>query len=111
MPSEGFVYKPNDTRLYVSNFDVFGAPFEYNQIEIWPNQSFVASQCALWFCVQSFNTTMLNSHQTQTVVQFFPTVVNSNMWVGDGANVNNNITFTDLPPTMMPRPHANFAVG
>lgn len=106
MLSEGFVYKPNDTRLYVSNFDVFGAPSEYNQIEKWPNQSTVASECALWF-----NTTMLNSHQIQTVVQSFLTVVNSNMWVGDGANVNNNITFTDLPPTMMPRLYTNFAVG
>ncbi len=111
MQGNGFVYKPNDTRLYVSNFDVFGAPCGYKQINIWPNQSTVASECALWFCVQSFNTTISKSHQTQTVVQSFPTVVNSSMWIGDGANINNNITFMDLPSTMMPRPHANFAVN
>jgi len=53
---------------------------------------------------------MLNSHQIQTVLQSFLTVVNSSMWIGDGANVNNNITFTNLPPTMMPKPYTNFAV-
>ena len=52
LQSKGSFYKSEDPlRLYISNFDVSGAPFEANSFALWPNTSTVPSECALWMCV------------------------------------------------------------
>ncbi|KAK3117661.1 hypothetical protein LTR53_000790 [Teratosphaeriaceae sp. CCFEE 6253] len=51
--------------LYLANFDLFGAPFEtYSR----PNMTFTHTECALWFCVETYNTTVTENRQVQQVV-------------------------------------------
>ena len=112
VPGKGATYKSSDTsRLYVANFDIFGAPPSVQTAKqsllAWPNESTVASECALWFCVQTFNTTVAESNQQQKVIESFSTMVNSNL---DSASGASNVTFAELPPSMHSRVPANYNV-
>ena len=112
IPGKGATYNSSDTsRLYVANFDIFGAPASVQTAEqlvaAWPNESTVASECALWFCVQTLNTTVAKSNQQQKVIETFSTMVNSHLDGGSGAS---NVTFAELPPSMQSRAPANYNV-
>ena len=87
MPGKGSIYNSSDpSRLYVANLDIFGVN--------WTNAKRVASECALWFCVQTFNTTVTGSNQQQNVIESFSTIVSS--------KVGSATTFAELPPSMLP---------
>ena len=87
MPGKGAIYNSSDpSRLYVANLDIFGVPET--------NANTVASECALWFCVQTFNTTVTGSNQQQNVLESFSTIVSREE---GGAT-----TFAELPPSMLP---------
>ena len=106
---KGATYDLSDTsRLYVANFDIFGSPVSVQTAGQWPNESTVASECALWFCVQTFNTTVIESNQQQKVIESFSTMVNSQP---DSANGVSNVTFAELPPSMQSRAPANYNIG
>lgn len=108
MQSPGAIYKPNNSRLYVSNFEVVGGTVTSSGTGSapWPNSSTVASECALWMCVQAFETNMLNSNQTQIVVEEFPSIDDSNMT----DITDTGYTFLDIPSTMNPRSNAKYIV-
>ena len=95
------------SRLYLTKFDVFGAPFQANPRTLWPNASTISFECALWMCVQLLNTTMSSTHQTQFSVEEF-----ANMSIShenpDGSDSNR--TFMPLPPSMRPRTQASYNV-
>ena len=114
MQGPGAVYRANDSsRIYMSNFDVFGAPYtafapSASDPNSWPNKSTVSSECALWMCVQAINVTSLRSQQIQASVEEFSSVVNSGL---EAYDVFVNYTFLPLPASMMPRAGADYNVS
>ena len=88
-----------DYTSHVTQFDIIGSTANF---AAWPNSSIIASECALWMCVQAFETSMINTHQIETVGQEFSQVaaaINPN---------DSNLYFLDIPSTMNPRPGAGF---
>ena len=113
MPGKGATYNSSDTsRLYVANFDIFGAPASVQTarqlLVAWPNETTVASECALWFCVQTFNTTVVESNQQQKVIGSFSTVADSPL-IG-GNDDTRSVTFAELPPSIRSGATANYSV-
>lgn len=109
MQSPGAIYKKNDNRrLYISNFEVVGSTATTLSAS-WSNSSTVASECALWMCVQAFETNMLNSNQTQIVTEEFPSIDDSHAWNFTDV-MDNGYTFLDIPSTMNPRSNAKYKV-
>ena len=105
LQSNGSAYKREDpSRLYISNFDVFGAPSGSNLFEVWSNASTICSECALWMCVQALNTTTSSTRQTQLSIQDFALVDQHRP-----SDVNH--TFMPLPPSMNPRAKAAYNVS
>ena len=112
MQSPGAIYQQKGSNLYISNFEVVGGLANSSGLESvpWPNSSTVASECALWMCVQAFEMSMVNADQTQVVMQEFSQIKNANTVLVDGG-LFDNITFQDIPSTMNPRPDGNYTVG
>lgn len=86
----------NLNRVYAANFDVVGAPYKTYAGEGLP-PNLVSSECALWMCVQTYNTSMQLGKQVQTVASTF------------SAHNNYNYIFRPLPADMNPPP-VNFSV-
>ena len=119
LQSEGFHYPANDNNtLYLSNWEAIGAPAYSTSLSYERNTTTAASECALWMCVQSFDTRQTNANQSQTVTRSFSQVDPStnpisNSYTGDydtGADDYTHISFLDLPPDMNPPPSLNFSV-
>ena len=112
IPGHGTVYNTSDEhRIWLANFDVFGTPY-YTQtegyLESLPNENAIASECALWMCVQAFKTNTINTNQIQTIVQTFSQVINSS---DPGMfNLTDYYVFSTLPAEMNPRPQASYTV-
>ena len=108
MQSKGSFYDSQDpSRRYISNFDIFGAPFGTTTEVLWSNISTISSECALWMCVQALNTTTSSTRQTQLSIQDFASVINSTQF-DDGSSGSDNIAFMPLPPSMSPRAQATY---
>ena len=76
MPSTGAIYNTsNSSVLYIANFDLVGATGE-SIPSTWTNSNTVAAECAMWFCVQSYDINVTHTQQTQ-LVQNLSQVVNS----------------------------------
>ena len=91
-------------RLYIANFDMFGAPFG-SYSEEWDNKSTISSECALWMCVQTFNVSTSSTQQVQKVVSSYSDV-NS-----DPSNATKSgFIFTNLPSYLHGTVHTNFTV-
>ena len=95
-PSTGSFYNRKRTDiLYVANFEVVGAP--NNSIVTWLPQidenNTVAAECALWMCIQAYQTEQVDAAQTQTVVGEYYTVDNSSA----SNDYVSNITFVNVP--------------
>ena len=118
MQSPGAIYRQNDSSLYISNFEVVGDVANSSgwASVSWPNSSTVASECALWMCVQAFEMSMVNANQTQAVqavMQEFSQFQNKTAvdMIDDGTPLYEPYTFQDIPGTMNPRPEGNYTVG
>ena len=111
MPGLGATYKANDSSIiYISNFDVFGAPYNAYAPTIsspneWPNASTVSSECALWMCIQVMNVTTIKSQQLQNSPVQLSKVVNSSLYPYDDSV---NLTFFSPP---QPGTGSNYTVG
>ena len=96
--TRGSYYDPSRTdMMFIANFEAVGAPNA--SLSSWhsaDNASTVASECALWMCVQSYATKQVNANQTQTVLKEYSTVDNSSTL----GNYVANITFVDIPSDM-----------
>lgn len=57
-----------DDRLYVANLDLFGAPYLSYSVE---DPVISATECALWMCVNVYNTTVSSTYQQQDVAATF----------------------------------------
>jgi hypothetical protein len=116
-PSLGAVFRAKDAHsIYIANFDVFGAPV--NDTLHLPNglsPNVVSSECALWMCVQAYETLMIDSTLKQRAVQNFSRLVNASQHLDyDAAGVPTlnpyNLSFEDIPATMNPRPNTTYTV-
>lgn len=104
------VYRADSTDvLYIANFEVVGAPNNSLEWTPWQNKMTVASECALWMCIQAYETKQVNGNQSQVVIQEFPTVHNSSL--GIGSVLSNNVTFEDLPTAMNAKPNTKYMVS
>ena len=111
--TNGWVYhRSNSTQTYLTNFDVFGAPFEVRRKD-WLEKDMVAWECALWMCVQAFEVTTSSSSHTQIPIQNFSTIANMTHDIFtdasfDKINTFENLTFEPLPPSMNPAPQSQY---
>ena len=114
--SGGFHYRANDSQtLYLSNWEAVGAPANTTSASDWQNwqnasTTTVASECALWMCVQSFDTRQTNGKQSQTVTRSFSQIHPWTARTNDENYYNYNVSFLDLPPEMNPPLSHNFSV-
>ncbi|KAL8847544.1 MAG: hypothetical protein Q9221_007403 [Calogaya cf. arnoldii] len=115
LPSLGSRWQSNDTsKAYVANFEMVGyQPSSKNDgwytigTDILASTPLIATKCALWFCVRSYQHRMLAGNKLQKVRGRFSEVLPM-----EGTTVDTmNQTFLPLPPTMNPRPGANFTVS
>lgn len=107
-PSKGSYYntKRSDI-LYVANFEAVGAP-NGSISETWTpadKSNTVASECALWMCVQSYQTQQVDAAQTQTVLGEYYTVDNSST-----NDIISNITFVNVPSDLNTMSSSVYAV-
>ena len=69
LPSSGAIYNSSDPhRIYIANFDVFGAPWNHTSHPVWDNSSTVSSECALWMCAKAFEAQTSNTFQSSEAV-------------------------------------------
>ena len=114
MPGPGAVYKANDSSIiYISNFDVFGAPYDsYLPPDVplneWPKGPTVSSECALWMCIQVMNVTTARSQQLQNSPIQLSKVVNSTLSPYDTFV---SLTFLSPPGQYAPENGPNYTVG
>ena len=118
MQSPGAIYQQNDSNLHISNFEVVGGLANSSGASSvpWPNSSTVASECALWMCVQAFEMSMVNDNQTQAVMQEFFQIQNKTAAMDSdtpyyGMPYYETFTCQDIPRRMNPRPEGNYTVG
>ena len=79
IPSDGAFYNSSDpSRLYIVNFDLFGAPasqvYQDRIFEPWANESTIATECALWFCIQTIDTSITNTQQKDSVIGVYSSI-------------------------------------
>lgn len=96
-PSTGFVFDPSRTdMMFLVNFEAVGSPNDTDPT--WKpanNASTVAVECALWMCIQSYETKQIDAKQTQTVLKEYSIVDNSSLILPES-----NITFVNIPSDM-----------
>ena len=104
-PSPDFHYDSTQAdKLYVSNFELVGMPAGTQlDDDRWQNKSDSAYECALWACVQAFDTSQVNGNQKQVVRGTWDKVDNSSIMEFYG-----NISFVDLPADMNVPSDINF---
>ena len=59
--------------FYLTNFETLGASYGcYSEcIESQKHPAYTAHECALWFCVNTYNTTIANGKQTQNIMSSY----------------------------------------
>jgi hypothetical protein len=55
-------------RMYIANFDMIGAPYVDNPDSYYTAMAVEASECALWMCIQTYNTSVHSTKQQDEVV-------------------------------------------
>jgi hypothetical protein len=91
---QGGHFNKSGSRLYLANFDLVGVP--YYSLEVG-GLNVSSTECALWMCVQTYNTSVVSTVQQQTVAATHDNItaaISSNYYSARG-----NITFptTGLP--------------
>lgn len=80
-------YNGNPTdRLFIAKFEAFGAPYYPNSLAAllggtysWSNSTTIASECALWMCVQTYNASQVDGNQTESITSEFSYFVDFNV--------------------------------
>ena len=74
--------------LFIAKFEAFGAPYDPSGIAAisgdellisWSNSSTIASKCALWMCVQTYNASEVDGKQTESITSEFSDPVGFNV--------------------------------
>lgn len=97
----GAIYPLNDSStLYIANFEMIGVSSSTLTSNISSNVN--AYECAMWMCVQAYDTSMTASSQSQVVVQNHSRI----------NETRSGWAFTSLPAIMNPIPGAyNYSVS
>lgn len=94
--TEGSYFKRgSEKRLYLANFDLFGAPAGVERAvywpeEPWPNASTVASECALWMCVNTYETIVESGQQVQNIISSLDVNVSNDEFNGGNFTANSS---------------------
>ena len=106
--SKGFHYQSAQLdQLHLSNFEAVGARANIYSTDFKNNDSIVAQECALWMCIQSFETWTVSSNQTTAVRETFAKI---NPFNSTSARFISNVSFTPLQDSMNPHPDASYNV-
>jgi hypothetical protein len=89
----------SNTVFYIHIFDAIGMPF--NSLG-WSNSEVSAQQCAFWFCIQTYNVTVVNNIQKYIVVETWGETEHD--------NYTNDWNFTSIPRSMNTDPNTNYTV-
>ena len=95
------IYNPADSDKvpYIYIFEAIGMP---TNSAGWSNSKVSAQQCAFWYCVQTYNVTVVNNIQNQTVVETWSEIVN---------DLTGDLNFTNIPRSMNTDPNTNYTVS
>lgn len=91
------------TTPYILNVEAIGMPF--NQ-RTWNESLISAQECALWYCVQSYDINITNNVLSQTVIETWNTTAPMPAIVA----ANYNITFSGMPESMNILPNSEYKV-
>ncbi|EMC94526.1 hypothetical protein BAUCODRAFT_551020 [Baudoinia panamericana UAMH 10762] len=97
--SKGAYYNSSkEDRMYIANFDLFGVPFNsYQPTYRSAAVNFTHHECALWFCVETYNDSVVDNKYIHNVVS---TINEANMssrsftLVGSAADPKNATTYS-----------------
>ena len=109
--SPGYHFPRDDNNtLYLASWEAVGAPANSLAagLRTHQNDTTVASECALWMCVQSFDTWQQNSNQMQNVRDTYSRIDTSTR---AASSVGYNVSFLNLPDVMNPSVDEDFSVG
>ena len=108
-PSPGAIYNDSST-LYIANFETIGAAYGATSFEFNPsiNNNVSAYECAMWMCVQAYETTMTASEQSQFIVQSHSQLDNASLEalekekeVNEAVDIE-SLQFAAIPENMNP---------
>ena len=118
LSTSDFDNNSNSSRLYIAKFDVFEAPASQLQqqspLKPWANESTVASECALWFCLQTINISTTNTQQKESVIGVYSSTTIQDFTNGydETANVTFDIVDSDDQwSNMRPNNSQDYNVG
>lgn len=114
--SEGAHYNiSNGDRAYVTVFDLMGAPYLSNTYQAH-NKDMKAAECALWMCVQTYNTTVEDGQQIEAVVSQIDNIdIHDLLYTGfpgaeDPATLTETAKFHPVPTSEDPEGKTKFTV-
>lgn len=104
--TNGTVYNQSDsTKPYISVFDTMYTP--YNKSISVPSWTDVrASECALWFCIQAYTTTINSSLTRETSTNHSTISLISNVL----SNITATRIFTDIPASLNTLPNSTYSI-
>ena len=106
----GTVYKASDTdkgiRAYVANIDMIGSPFLSGYQTSGALANVTAHECALWWCVASYNISVHNGIQSVTTSTWSET-----QYSRDGDGVLNWWNFTNIPSSFNVQPGSWYGIS
>ncbi|KAI0882231.1 uncharacterized protein GGS22DRAFT_191401 [Annulohypoxylon maeteangense] len=90
----------SDSQPYISIFDMISVPQKFSETIVQ------AHECALWFCLQSFNVTVANGVQTSIMISNWSTThfsMESNIQ-------SDEVIFTDTPPNLYVHNQSRYSI-
>jgi hypothetical protein len=71
--------REQDDRAYIMNSELFGLPFDFSisnpeNAPLPRGLNLTNTECALWMCVQAYNTTISSNVQHDEIVEVFDNV-------------------------------------
>ncbi|KAG4417768.1 hypothetical protein IFR04_009056 [Cadophora malorum] len=105
--SDGVAYNASSTTIpYILNIEAIGMPYG---APAWDATLISAQECALWYCIQAYNTSVTSNQQDQKTVETWSQVTFPPD--PEGADINGTITFTVIPSSMNVNRGVSYSVG
>lgn len=94
----------DETKLYLSVFDLFGAPYNGNDF----NENTNSTECALRFCIQAYEISVNKTIQLQTAIHNWSETSAVSHSQG---NISTNRNFTNIPSYMNTNAGSNYTIS
>lgn len=115
---DSFHNASDTSRFFIAKFDIFGAPasqmYSDSYLDPWVNESTVASECALWFCIQTMDTSITNTQQKESVIGVYSSIIRSHSTDPRAIPVNltfNTVDLNDQWSNLRPNNSQDYNVG